>query len=270
MGVETPKEGFNHSGEWKEGNKDENDKEITLAHKNARYTLRISELENADENADNPDGVQIDGILYGGRDSDTNVPVCQSLSWSHGVFIGAAIESETTAATLGKEGERKHSPMANLDFLVVPLGLYIENHMKLGEKLDKNPLIFSTNYFLKEDGEFLNEKVDKKVWVLWAEGRIHNEYSAITTPIGLIPKYEDLKDLFKQVFDRDYTEEEYIKQFSLRITNLLDKLDRINEIFKEHEVPKEFLEHITQQKDRLNEAKEKFGTDIISPFEFKE
>ena len=130
--------------------------------------------------------------------------------------MGATIESETTAATLGKEGELKHSPMANLDFLVVPLGLYIENHMKLGERLDKKPLIFYTNYFLKQDGKFLNEKVDKKIWILLAEGRVHDEYGAIETPIGLIPKYEDLQALFKQVFNRDYTKEEYEKQFSMR------------------------------------------------------
>lgn len=269
MGVETPKEGSNHYGEWKEGMKDKSGKEIGVAHKNARYTLRIQELDNADENTENPDGVKVDGILYGGRDSDTNVPVCQSLGWSHGVFMGAAIESETTAATLGKEGELKHSPMANLDFLVVPLGMYIENHMKLGEKLDKKPLIFYTNYFLKEDGKFLNEKVDKKVWVLWAEGRVHKEYDAIQTPIGQIPKYEDLKALFKQVFDRDYIEAEYEKQFSIRVDNLLKKLDRIEEIFKEEEVPEEFRNHIGQQKERLKEAKEKFGKSVIAPKEFE-
>jgi phosphoenolpyruvate carboxykinase (GTP) len=264
MGVETPKEGYNHSGEWQEGKKGENNKEIPLAHKNARYTLRIKELENADKEAENPEGVKVDGILYGGRDSDTNVPICQSLSWSHGVFMGAAIESETTAATLGAEGQLAHSPMANLDFLVVPLGLYIKNHLKLGERLDKKPLIFYTNYFLKEDGQFLNEKVDKKVWVLWAEGRVHTEYEAIETPIGLIPKYEDLKDLFKQVFDREYTKEEYVKQFSLRVNNLLAKLDRIETIYKEHDVPNEFMEHIDQQKERLK----KIEGDVISPFDF--
>lgn len=270
MGVEAPKEGVNHFGEWKEGMKDNSGKEVGVAHKNARYTLRIGELENADENRENPDGVRVDGILYGGRDSDTNVPVCQSLSWSHGVFMGAAIESETTAATLGKEGELKHSPMANLDFLVVPLGMYIENHMKLGEKLDDEPLIFYTNYFLKEDGNFLNEKVDKKVWVLWAEGRVHGEYEAIETPIGFIPKYSDLKDLFKQVFDREYKEEDYNKQFSIRVDNLLAKLHRIEEIFKEEEVPEEFRNYIGQQRERINEAKEKFGKSVIGPGEFEE
>lgn len=271
MGIETPKEGYNHSGGWKEGKKDNDGKEIPLAHKNARFTLRINELENVDKNADNPDGVQIDAILYGGRDSDTNVPICQSLSWSHGVFMGAAIESETTAATLGKEGELKHSPMANLDFLVVPLGMYIENHMNLGARLDKKPMIFYTNYFLKDkEGKFLNEKVDKKVWVLWAEGRVKNEYRVIETPIGCIPEYDDLKTLFSNVFGREYSKEEYNQQFSIRTGNLLKKLERIEEIFREEEVPEEFSSHIQQQKERLQEAKKKYGKDIILPSDFEQ
>ncbi|MBW2992598.1 phosphoenolpyruvate carboxykinase (GTP), partial [Candidatus Woesearchaeota archaeon] len=269
MGVDTPKEGSNHFGQWREGMKDNDGKKIGLAHKNARYTMRISELENADKNTENPDGVEVQGILYGGRDSDTNVPVCQSLSWPHGVFMGAAIESETTSATLGKEGELAHSPMANLDFLVVPLGMYIENHFKIGEELDKKPLIFHTNYFLKENGKFLNEKVDKKVWVLWAEGRVHDEYEAIETPVGFIPKYSDLKALFKQVFNRNYSEEDYNKQFSIRIDNLLAKLERIDNIFKEEKVPEKFMQHINQQRERLKEAKEKFGKSVVKPGEFE-
>ncbi|PIN70937.1 phosphoenolpyruvate carboxykinase, partial [Candidatus Woesearchaeota archaeon CG11_big_fil_rev_8_21_14_0_20_57_5] len=118
MGEAAPGEGNNHSGKWKVGNTDTVGKEIPLAHKNSRFTLNINELDNADPNLDNPDGVRIDGFIYGGRDSDTNVPVCQALSYTHGVFMGAVIESETTAATLGKVGVLAISPMANMDFLV--------------------------------------------------------------------------------------------------------------------------------------------------------
>ncbi len=270
MGKETPKEGNNHYGEWKEGMKDEKGNEVLVAHKNARYTIRICELENADAKADDPNGVPIDGFIYGGRDSDTCVPVYQTLSWSHGVFVGACLESETTSATLGAEGVRKLSPMANMDFLTVPLGVYIKNHLKFGDDLSKEPLVFATNYFLKEDGKFLNEKVDKKVWLMWAEGRVHNEYEAIETPIGHIPKYDDLKGLFKQIFDKDYTKEDYEKQFSVRVDKWLAKMDRIEEIYKaEEEIPKVFHDHLEQQRTRLKEAKEKFGKDDISPFDFE-
>lgn len=270
MGKELPEEGSNHYGEWKKGMKDDNEKEITAAHKNARYTVRISELDNADLNADNPNGVPVEGIIYGGRDSDTSVPVYETLSWPHGVFTGACLESETTAATLGAEGVRTLSPMANMDFLVVPLGTYIKNHLKFGEELDKEPKVFATNYFLKEGGKFLNEKVDKKIWLLWSEGRVHNEYDAIETPIGLIPKYEDVKTLFKQVFSKDYSEEEYIKQFSIRTTKWLDKMNRIEAIYKaEEEIPQIFHDHIEQQRTRLKKAAEKLGKEVISPFDFE-
>ena len=269
MSCETPDEGKNHSGQWRKGNKDTEGREIPIAHKNARYTIRMSELENVDPKANDVNGVQVNGIIYGGRDSDTNVPVAQSLNWSHGVFSGASLESETTSATLGKEGQRAHSPMANLDFIVVPLGKYIENHLKFGKSLSKVPLIFSTNYFLKgEDGNYLNDKIDKKVWILWAEGRVHNEYEAIETPIGFIPEYEDLKDLFHSVLGKKYTKDQYERQFSLRVEKLLSKLDRIEKIYSEEEVPEEFMNHFERQRRRLLEAKEKIGKEILSPFDF--
>ena len=269
MGQELPGDGENHFGKWKLGMKDSDGKEIEHAHRNARYTMRISELENADPKSDDPNGVPLSGIIYGGRDSDTSVPVCQSLSWMHGVYLGATIESETTAATLGKAGVRKHQPMANLDFLVVPLGKYIENHIKFGNKLSDVPLVFGTNYFLKEDGKFLNEKVDKKVWLMWMDGRVHGEFDAIETPIGYIPKYDDLKALFKEVFDRDYTGDEYKLQFSLKIDKFLEKLQRMDEVYKkESDVPGDFMKVHFDLKQRLLDAKEKFGKNVVAPDEF--
>ena len=270
MGRETPKKGFNHSGEWLEGKKDKEGKPIDISHKNARFTLRINDLDNADPKADDPKGVQVGGIIYGGRDSDTSVPVVQSLSWAHGVFLGAAVESETTVAAIGKEGIIEHSPMANLDFLVVPLGVYIDNHLKFGNSLDKPPLIFSTNYFLAKNGKFLNTKLDKKAWLLWAEGRAHNEYDAIETPIGFIPKYEDLRSLFKQAFGKEYTKEEYTEQFTIRADRYLKKFDRIEAIYREEtDVPGVFFKHVQEQRERLKHAQKKFGKENISPFDFE-
>lgn len=269
MGQELPEDGENYAGEWKKGSKDEKGNEISPAHKNARYTIRISELENADENADNPDGVQVRGFIYGGRDSETSVPVLQTLSWVHGVFVGAALESETTFGTTEKAGKKKHNPMSNVEFLTVPLGVYIENHMNFGEELDNPPLIFATNYFLKENDKFMNKKTDKKAWLMWMEGRVHQEFDAIETPVGFIPKYEDLKELFKEIFNKEYSKEEYEKQFSIRVLGILEKLDRIEEIYKEEEnIPEMFHKHIEQERERLMEAKEKFG-EVISPFEFE-
>jgi len=270
MGKDAPESGVNHSGNWFKGKKDHEGNEIPLAHKNARYTIRMRELDNVDPEAENPDGVQIDGIIYGGRDSDTNVPVCQSLDWDHGVFLGACLESETTAATLGQEGVRKHSPMANLDFVVVPLGKYISNHLKFGKRLKRKPLIFTTNYFLKgSDGNYLTDKIDKKVWILWTEARVHGEVDAIKTPIGYIPLYDDLKYLFKNVLNKPFTEKLYKQIFSIRVNKFLRKLDRIEAIYNEESVPVIFREILNKQRERLLKVRKQYETDIIQPTMFQ-
>ncbi|MHA1109837.1 MAG: phosphoenolpyruvate carboxykinase (GTP) [Promethearchaeota archaeon] len=267
MGISCPESGTNYFGNWEKGVKDKDGNLVHVSHPNARYTIRIRDLQNIDKNLNNPDGVKVEGIFYGGRDSDTNIPVCESLSWEHGVFIGATIESETTSATLGKTGVRKCNPMANLDFLVVGLGKYLSNHYKFGKRLKKPPKIFATNYFLKIDNTYCNEKVDKKIWVLWAEGRIHKEYDAIKTPIGYIPRYKDLKLLFQDVLNRIYTKEQYAYQFSIRVDKMLEKLIRMEQFYKtELEIPEVFWNMLEKIRADLYQMKGKFGTDTISPF----
>ena len=267
MGNAPPKQGVNFSGEWRQEKKDAAGKEIPFSHKNARYTIRISELVNADARRDNPEGAPVSAFIYGGRDTDTSVPVLQSLSWAHGVFIGACLESETAAGTSEKEGTRKHNPMSNIEFLTVPLGVYIRNHLEFGERLDAPPLIFATNYFLQKDGNFLNEKTDKKVWLMWMEGRVHGEYDALATPVGFIPKYEDLHTLFRDIFKKEYTHKEYEHQFSIRISKLLERIARIEVAYAEENLPQLFHQHLDQQRKRLLEAKREFG-DVVPPSSF--
>jgi len=263
---EYPKKGTNHSGVWWEGKKDEEGNEIPLAHPNARFTMRLSELENVDPRYNDPEGLVIQGIFYGGRDSDTNVPICEALDWEHGVYMGATIESETTSATIGQRGIRKSNPMALIDFMVVPLALYLSNHIEFGRRLKNPPRVFSTNYFLKHEGRYTNEKVDKKVWVIWAEGRVHGEYGAIKTPIGFIPKYEDLRRLFRQVFDREYSREDYDLQFSIRLDKYLEKIARMEEIYRpEPGMPPEFWEVLNRQKGELEALKAETGKSVLPP-----
>ncbi len=262
MGEEIPSTGVNFAGEWTEASGE------TLAHKNARYTVRISELENADVMADAPEGVTIQGLVYGGRDSDTTVPVVEALDWVHGVVMGSTIESETTAATLGAEGVRKHNPMANLDFISVPLRQYIQSHIDFDKDLKVNAKVYSTNYFLKNDkDQFSNSKLDKKIWLLWAEGRINGEYDAYETPVGFIPKYEDLKVLFKDSLQFDYPEADYIDQFSIRIDKYIEKMDRMNKVFENVDVPKEFGAKMLELTTKLADAKKEFGS-IATPTSF--
>ncbi|HBK67368.1 MAG TPA: phosphoenolpyruvate carboxykinase (GTP) [Firmicutes bacterium] len=269
MGKEPPAEGVNFTGQWYKGKKDENGKEIPYASKNARYTIAINELDNADPNLDEPMGVPVKAIVYGGRDSYTTTPIVESLTWEHGVFLGATVESETTAATIGKEGVRTHDPMANKDFISVPLATYLENHLKFTKGLKETPTIYATNYFLKnEQGKYCNSKLDKKVWILWAEGRVNGEYEAIETPVGRIPKYEDLKNLFKQHLNTDYTKEEYNEQFAIRISKYLEKMDRMTEAFSHIQMPPAFATELENQIKRLQAAKAVYG-EVATPDKFQ-
>jgi phosphoenolpyruvate carboxykinase (GTP) len=269
MGKDIPEDGINFSGQWHKGQKDTTGNEILPAHKNARYTIRLSELENVDPALNDPEGVPISGFIYGGRDSDTSVPVYQSFDWDHGVFVGASIESETTAATIGQAGIRKASPMANMEFLTIPLGKYLESHFRFGARLNNPPLIFATNYFLKEDGSFINDKVDKKVWIFWMEGRAHGEYRAIRTPIGFIPEFHDIKYLYKKIFNKDITENFYNKLFSIRVEKFLEKLDRVEKMYKAEEmVPDKMFQILYKIRNDLKAAQLKYGMDIIPPYKF--
>jgi len=270
MGSELPVEGVNYSGEWHKGKIDVNGNEITPSHKNARYCLNIPDLGNCDPLLDGPEGVIVGGIVYGGRDSDTWVPVEQAFNWEEGIIIkGAALESETTAATLGKEGVRTFNLMSNLDFLSIPLGRYIQNNLDFSKDIDNPPLIFSVNYFLRDkNGKYLNGMADKKVWILWAELRVNGEVEAIETPTGRIPKYEDLAKLFEEHLDARYTKDDYVRQFTIRIPENLAKLDRVEKIYKEKvsDTPNILFDTFGKVRKRFKAAQEKHG-DYISPFD---
>ena len=265
---EVPKQGVNHSGEWTPGKKDAEGKEIPPSHKNARFTFDLRLLENLDPRLNDPDGVVVCGIIYGGRDSDTLVPVEESFSWQHGIITkGASLESETTAATLGKVGVRTFNPMSNLDFLSIPIGKYIGGNLNFGADLPNPPIIFSVNYFLKgADGNFLNDKHAKRVWLKWMELRAHKEVDAIETPTGLIPKYEDLRRLFKETLGQDYSEKDYGKQFTIRVPENLAKIDRLMNVYKTRvtDMPQIVFEVFEEQRQRLIKVREKYG-DYIEP-----
>jgi len=265
---EVPAKGMNHSGEWFKGKKDANGKDIPCSHPNARFTIDLTQFENLDPALHKPEGVVVGGFVYGGRDSDTCVPVEESFDYKHGIITkGASLESETTAATLGKEGVREFNPMSNLDFLSIPIAQYIQINVDFAKDLKNPPKIFGVNYFLKDkDGRFLNEKTDKRVWYKWMELRVYGDVEAIKTPTGFIPRYEDLKRLFKEVLKKDYTKEDYNKQFTARIPEQLAKIDRIENIYKTKILnpPKVVFEVLQDQKKRLLEYKNKFG-DYITP-----
>ena len=273
MGVDAPKEGKNHFGTWHEGIKDAAGNEVGVAHGNARYTMRLDYLGNIDKAGfEDKQGVKVEGILYGGRDSDTTVPVEESPSWKDGILLKACtLESETTSATLGAEGVRKPSPMANLDFVSYPLGRYTMNNIAFGESVQNTPKIFSNNYFMRDtDGHFVTSKLAKKVWLHWAEGRIHGEYETLDTPTGKIPLYKDLAPLFKKYLDEDFAEETYTYLFTFRCTKWIEKLERTKAFYAKMDAntPKEIFEYWDAAIAKITAAKEKYGDEIL-PGAFK-
>ena len=204
MGVETPDKGTNFTGQWFKGKKDSKGNEIPLAHKNARYAVALKALTNCDSELNNPDGVTLGGIMYGGRDAKSYVPVQQSFDWKHGIVAyGASLETETTFAIVGKEGVPEINLMSIQDFVAIPLSKYIQNNLDFAKDIKNPPLVFGVNYFLRDSqGKFVNGVRDKHVWAKWMELRVHGDVGALVAPTGMIPKYEDLVPLFKQVLGK--------------------------------------------------------------------
>eukprot|EP00768_Dysnectes_brevis_P004438 gnl/Dysnectes_brevis/3195_a3993_887.p1 GENE.gnl/Dysnectes_brevis/3195_a3993_887~~gnl/Dysnectes_brevis/3195_a3993_887.p1 ORF type:complete len:614 (+),score=260.20 gnl/Dysnectes_brevis/3195_a3993_887:1069-2910(+) len=252
-----PARGESYEGAWEKGSGRK------IAHPNSRYTLRIEELPNASPRLHDPAGVPLEVVLYGGRDAAVTPPVLEALSWAHGVWVGSSIESETTAATLGKTGVLKSSPMANMDFLIVPFSSYIQNHLDFGTRLGSQvPRVFGTNYFRKgPDGRYLNDKTDKLVWVKWACGRARGQYEAIRTPVGLLPHHADLAALFRSELGREYTAEQYAAQFDLQVNAYIAKLQRIWDLYSA-DAPAEWRAVHEELQDALHAMRSEHG-DVV-------
>jgi len=273
MGCQLPKEGINYSGYWYEGKTDQKGEKILPSHKNARYTVSLKALANCDSELENPLGIKLDGIMFGGRDYRGYVPVQQGFSWEQGIIsYGASLETETTFALVEEEGKYEINIMSIQDFVSIPLGEYIKNYLEFGKRLKEAPSIFGVNYFLCDlkTGEFLNTRRDKQIWVKWMELRLHNDVGARKTPTGFIPLYEDLVSLFKKILDKDYLKEDYQRQFTIRVPELLAKIKRVKEFWKTRvsDAPKELFLILDEQQERLLKAKESFG-EYIMPESFE-
>lgn len=273
-GEPVPEKGINFQGEWKKGMTDENGKPIPISHPNARCTLSSSALANYSELAEDPAGVETRVITYSGRDSDTMPPIWAAKNPDHGVVIGACIVSAATATEVGATGV-KRAPWANAPFIPGSLGDYMDaqfrffNNPKI--RKDRQPVMAGLNYFLTHEArggtgkKLLGEKRDVKVWLAWLERLVNNEVSFILTPIGKIPRYEDLKSMFASIIDKDYPEDLYNKQFSLYVDNILARIDLQMEAYaREPDIPKKLFEILNEQRTGLADLKEKYGP-IVPP-----
>ncbi len=227
-GEPVPERGINFQGEWTPAMTD-----VPMSHPNSRCTLLSEAIANHNKavNAD-PAGAPIAVVTYSGRDSDTMPPIWVAKTMDDGVVIGASIVSKATATEIGASGIRRQ-PWANAPFIPGQLGDYLDAQFKFfnNPNLQKKPVIAGLNYFLTREnrGEnrtgLLGEKKDVHVWLGWLELYAHGDVQALEIPIGMIPKYEDLKKIFKQKHNKDYSEDLYTKQFSLYIDNVLMLID---------------------------------------------
>ena len=174
---------------WKPGLKDASGKPIVAAHPNSRFTAPAGQCPSISPKWDDPKGVPISAIIFGGRREHVAPLVIESLSWNHGVYLGATVASERTAAQVGKIGELRRDPMAMLPFCGYNMGDYFKHWIDMGRNTPKPPKIFHVNWFRKgTDGKFLWPGYGDNLRVIeWILERCEGNGKAAETPIGRVP-----------------------------------------------------------------------------------
>ena len=248
---EVPGEGIDWQGRpWKPGQKDAQGNPIEAAHPNARFTAPIANCPSASFRIEQHHGVPISAIIFGGRREHLAPLVYESFNWQHGVFVGAIMASELTAAQFGKLGQVRRDPMAMLPFCGYNMGLYYRHWLETGRRMAKPTKIFHVNWFRTDEfGKFLWPGFRENLRVLeWILDRCNNKVNAIETAIGYVPFASDI-DLTGLSLAQGTLE----KLLEVRKADWLEELKGIKKFFQQFkkDLPEELWQEYEMLQKRL-------------------
>ena len=238
-----------HLIDWKGNDWTPESPEVS-SHANSRFTAPAQQCPSISDEWENPAGVPISAILFGGRRA-TNVPlVAQARSWNHGVFMGATISSEMTAAAVGGLGQLRRDPFAMLPFCGYNMADYWGHWVNMGRTFANVPKLFQVNWFRKnEAGDFIWPGFGENSRVLaWVVDRLENDAEGIDSPVGILPNREDLLLDGLGISEHDLT-----ALFDVDKSSWLAECDSTDEYFGQFDgrVPPELQAELAELKQRL-------------------
>lgn len=217
-----------HAIDW-QGNDWTPDCGRNCAHPNSRFTAPAINCPTLDPEYTNPEGVSLSAILFGGRRATTMPLVFQSRDWQHGVYVGATMGSEMTAAAFGTIGQVRRDPMAMKPFIGLHVGDYCAHWLNMGTLAPNPPMIFNVNWFRKnKDGKFIWPGFGDNMRVLdWILSRCRGEVEGVATPLGVSPSFNELN-----LTGVDFTEDEFNTNMELVSSEWKAELESQTELFE--------------------------------------